>query len=175
MRDRTIENDIAAEWEAAYSWSELFSEAAGIRVVAEVFYGGVKLVDEAVRVGNAVVSDVVPDFDQIPGCARADAQLEHLYFGLAYASCVFDFFGVESFGGAAIQAFLDVATKISEFEDAKLIFLFEEAQGFADDFAGGIVGAGGDLGANHLFEMRGEANVHGHRESPWATANRRIR
>lgn len=42
----------------------------------------------------------------------------------------------------------------------ELVPLFEQAQGVADDFAGGEVAPAFDFGADELFELGGEGDVH---------------
>jgi len=49
----------------------------------------------------------------------------------------FSFLRVEDGGRSAVQAFTDVLAELLHFQGAELVFLFQEAERFADNLAGG--------------------------------------
>jgi len=51
--------------------------------------------------------------------------------------------------------------KLSQLCGAGLIVFFQKAKSFADNLASRVVASGFDLGADELFELGGERNVHG--------------
>lgn len=55
---------------------------------------------------------------------------------------------------------VDFAVEVGEEALALFVPIFHEAEGFADDFAGGVIAAGFDLAEDELFEGGGEVDVH---------------
>ena len=80
--------------------------------------------------------------------AGGGAALENL------SAFAFHFRGAPWAGGAAVQAFADVAAQLLQFQRAQLVLGFHEAQCLAHDFAGGVVASGGDFLATN-FSSRG--------------------
>ncbi len=73
----------------------------------------------------------------------------------AAASFAFYIIGVPRCGGTTLDACLDVIAELGQGGGAELVFDVHEAEGFADDFAGGAVEAGGDLLADHWLQVGG--------------------
>jgi len=51
-----------------------------------------------------------------------------------FSSC-----GSKTVDGSAVQAFTDVLAELLHFQGAELVFLFQEAERFADNLAGGVI------------------------------------
>ena len=93
-------------------------------------------------VKGAPPANVAPNLDQIKACARANAELGHLFRTLRrflLTGKTLDFFRVELSGRSAVQAFPYVLAKVLHFQGSQLILLLQKAERFADDLARGVI------------------------------------
>src|SRR5882672_382063 len=66
----------------------------------------------------------------------------------------------------ALQSFSYILPQPFELHCSQLVLRFHHSQSFANDFAGGIVEARGDLLSNEFLQLRSEVDIHGHGRSP---------
>src|SRR5580698_10133026 len=166
---RSVENDVSAEGKTLNPRSQILATPSRARLAAEHCHCLVEFVDKGVSIRHAVISNVAPNLCEIFACPRADAGHGHLFRALRrflLAGDALDFLWVERSGRSAVQAFLYILAELLHLQGSQLIFLLEEAQRFADDFAGGVIGAGGDLLADHFLKVGSKADIHGHKGNP---------
>jgi len=77
-RDGAVEKDVAAVGKTLNPRSQLLPAPAQTGLAPQRLNGFVEFIDEGVCVGHAVIRNVAPDFEQIRGGPRANAELGHL-------------------------------------------------------------------------------------------------
>ena len=172
--DCSVENDVSAKGKTLNSRSQLLPTTSRARLAAEHFHCLVEFVDKGVGIRHAVIRNVAPNLGEIFACPRADAGHGHLFRALRrflLAGDALDFFWVEDGGRSAVQAFLYVLAEFLHLQGSQLIFLLEETQRLADDFASGVIGPGGDLLADHFLKVGSKADIHGHEGKPRKQGN----
>ena len=116
---------------------------------------------------DAVFGDMVPDPDQVrPRLRREDKTAGAGSFAVCPATGAYlpDLFkhGVSIQQLAAVgllDAPPDLGPKLFQGSRARLLAFLEQAQSFANHFAGGLIPAGGHAGLDELLKFRGERDV----------------
>jgi len=165
-----IEDDVTPYRKAAQTIGQLVPSSPDTGLVRKHLELLVDQIDECIGMGVAVIGDVLPQFNKISlGTGLDNNHLDAsraLGDGgagrLAPASVLLDLLRIPEGRLATAESFLDVVSQLLELERTQLVLLLHEPEGFADDLAGGGVEARRDLGLHHGFELRREADIHGH-------------